>query len=602
MSRILLVCPEYPTSYWSLGHALKFTGRRASMPPLGLMTVAALLPETEELRLIDMNVSPLRDEDLAWADLVMTSTMLVQKESLHEVIQRCNAAGVPVACGGPHPTSFHEEIQEPFLESPGGPRRAGAGVDHFVLGEVEETLTLFLDEWKRGVAPEIVPAPEKPDVSTSPRPRFDLIDLHAYGAMTVQFSRGCPFNCEFCDITKLYGRVPRTKPPERLVAELEELLRLGWRGAVFVVDDNFVGNKRAAMELLAELARWQEANGYPFAFFTEASLNVATIPGMLPALAAAGFNMLFLGIESPNDEALQKTVKPQNTSRTQDARAHMLSAIRSIHEHGLEVSGGFIIGLDGDTDFDGHVDFIQEAGIPMAMTGLLGVIKGTDLHARLESEGRLRGFTTGNNTDMRLNFEPELPADHLLSEYRRIVSTLYEPTLRNYFERCWTLLSRMKPHDHWARRPTAREVAVFPLSLVRLLPTRVGPAYARFLWRVARRRRRLFPEAVRLGIMGHHFERVTRETMVVHSVCEELDREFERLSDAISARRSPGQERLAELVEDARVAVRAARARARRVPRDCRQAAMATVDALARSLEHTLASARDEQAPQRSAG
>jgi radical SAM superfamily enzyme YgiQ (UPF0313 family) len=505
MPNALLVYPEMPPSYWGFKYALDFVGKRSAMPPLGLLTVAAMFPADWPLRVVDMNVRPLTDEDLRWTDVVLTSTMVVQAPSLHDVIQRCNRAGKPIVCGGPHATSFHEEISAPYSR--------GEGVDHFVLGEAEEAFPSFLRDLRQGTAQRLHRATGWPDITRTPLPRHDLIDLSAYGSMAVQFSRGCPFDCEFCDITKLYGRVPRTKSTAQVIAEMDLLRRLGWRGAVFVVDDNFIGDRRAAMELLREAARWQVAEKYPFSLFTEASVNVASTPGMLDAMADAGFAQLFIGIESPNDATLAATRKGQNTSRKTDAASHLLQAVREVQGHGIEVAGGFIVGLDGDTEFDSHVEFIQAAGIPMAMTGLLTALKGTDLHARLQREGRLLGESTGNNTDVALNFVPRLPAERLVAEYGRVVSTLYEPTLSKYFERCWTLLRNLKPHEHWVRRVTSSELMALPRSLWRQVLSRQGPAYLRFLARVLSRRPRLFPEAVRLAVMGYHFEKVTSHAM-----------------------------------------------------------------------------------------
>lgn len=354
MPNALFVYPEFPPSYWGFKYALDFLGKKSSMPPLGLLTIAGMFPNNYDLKVVDMNIESLTDEHLDWADMVLTSTMIVQKASLYKVVERCNRADVPIIAGGPHPTSYYDNIKE----------ECDGTVDHFLFGEVEEIFEDFLTDFESGSAEEVYKEKRKPDITKTPPPRYDLIDINAYGSMALQFSRGCPFNCEFCDITKLFGRVPRTKSNEQMLAEFEMLYKLGWTGGMFVVDDNFIGNKRDAMRLLPAVQEWQEERGFPFSLYTEASVNLVEIPEMLDAMTAAGFNMVFLGIETPNEEALITTSKGQNTSKKEDAGSYLLNAIRKIQNKGMEVTGGFIIGLDGDTEFDSHINFIQEAGIP----------------------------------------------------------------------------------------------------------------------------------------------------------------------------------------------------------------------------------------------
>lgn len=567
MPNALLVFPEFPPSYWGYKFALDFVGRRSAMPPLGLLTIAAMFTADYRLRVVDMNTAPLTDDDLHWADLVLTSTMVVQKQSLREVIGRCNRARVPIACGGPHPTTFHDEIASSL-----GP---GERVDHFILGEAEEVFPRFLRDLREGRAGRLYRAEGRPDVTRTPLPRYDLIRLEHYGSMAVQFSRGCPFDCEFCDITKLFGRVPRTKTDEQVIAELELLHRLGWRGAVFMVDDNFIGNKRAAMSLLPRIEKWQAARGFPFSLFTEASVNVVEVPGMLEALASAGFTLLFVGIESPNQAALRLTHKLQNTTRKADADGYLLRAVREIQRHGIEVAGGFIIGLDGDEEFDSHVAFIQAAGIPMAMTGLLNVVKGTDLHARLEREGRLLpgpATPTGNNTDVLVNFVPRIPAERLVAEYRHVISSLYQPSLASYFARCWSLLESLPPSPRWHRRLTWRELLAVPRSMRRQVLSRQGPAYVRFLARVLVRRPRLLPEAIRLAVMGYHFEKVTSQSVAVATFRQYLEAERQEVTAIMARFREAGGARIDEAERHARAAVARARARSRRIHADFRGA------------------------------
>ena len=524
MPNALFVYPKFPPSYWGFKYALEFLGKKSSMPPLGLLTIAGMFPDNYNLKVVDMNIEPLTDAHLEWADVALTSTMIVQKDSLYEVAERCNRADVPIIAGGPHPTSYYDNIKE----------ETDATIDHFLFGEVEEIFEDFLTDFESGCADEIYREKRKPDITETPPPRYDLIDINSYGSMALQFSRGCPFNCEFCDITKLFGRVPRTKSNEQMLAEFEMLYKLGWEGAMFVVDDNFIGNKRDAMRLLPAVQQWQEERQFPFSLYTEASVNLVEIPEMLDAMSDAGFNMVFLGIESPNDEALLSTSKGQNTSKEEDAGSYLLRAIRKIQSRGMEVTGGFIIGLDGDTEFDSHINFIQEAGIPMAMAGLLTALKETDLWHRLKQEDRLLGESSGNQTDMTLNFVPEMPREELMAEYRRVVSTLYDPTLKNYFARCLTLLEHMPKTSHNVRSITKEELLAFVRSIQRQLFSRQGLEYARYLVKSLRDYPKMFPEAVRLAVMGYHLEKTTRHTIAVEDFRKFLAHEMDTFKEKVS--------------------------------------------------------------------
>ena len=505
MRNALLVYPECPPSNWGINFALEMLGAKAAFPPLGLLTVAAMFPPKYDLRVVDMNVSPLKDSDLDWADMVFTSTMIVHRESLQKVIERCHHAGVPVVAGGPYPTSNHQDI---------------AGVDHFVLDEAEETFPRFLRDLDKGRAEFIYREPRKPDVTRTPIPRFDLIELSDYSAMCVQFSRGCPFDCEFCDITKLYGRVPRTKSPQQIVEEFEALYRLGWRGYLFLVDDNFIGNRRDALHLLPAIAEWQRAHGYPFRLFTEASVNLARMDSVMDAMIEAGFNGVFLGIETPNPKALAITKKPQNINgREQD---YLLNAVRKIQHKGMQVMGGFILGLDGDDErvFDAQIQFIQDAGIPMALVGLLAALKGTDLYTRLQSENRLLDVPVGTSATA-LNFVPQMDPRTLIEGYLRVVSTIYDPSLENYFERCLTLFKHLKPPPHVT--PSLKENALYlALMTVRrhLSPDQL-PAYGRYIAKVSKDHPSMLPEAIRLAALGYHFEKLTR-VQIAHQGFEEF--------------------------------------------------------------------------------
>ena len=528
MPNALLVYPEYPPSYWGVNFALEIFGIKAAFPPLGLLTVAAMFPRRYDLRVVDMNVTPLEEPDLEWADLVFTSTMIVQRESLQSVIEKCNRAGVPVVAGGPYPTTYHEEI---------------SGVDHFVLDEVEETFVDFLRDLEGGAAQSIYREPRKPDVTRTPVPRFDLIDMNAYYSMSVQFSRGCPFDCEFCDITKLYGRVARTKSPDQMLAEFELLYRLGWRSHVFLVDDNFIGNKREAMKLVPAIAEWQKNRGYPFSLFTEASVNLARMDELMDAMIEAGFNSVFVGIETPNPKALRKMKKPQNINKREEN--YLFNAVRKIHDKGMRVDGGFILGLDDDDEgaFDAQIDFIQETGIPMAMVGLLTALKNTNLYTRLQRENRLLDETMGTSAEsvlnltsvnVALNFKPEMDVETLLEGYRRVITTIYDPTLENYFERCLTLLEHLKPVPHLLKPVSRNTLYLAIMSVRRRLSPEQIPAYMKFVAKVTKDHPRMLPEAIRLAALGYHFEKVTRQQAAIHDFKVFLVAELEMFREMAS--------------------------------------------------------------------
>ena len=528
MPNALLVYPVFPPSYWGFKFALDFVGKKSFMPPLGLVTVAGMFPKEYQLRVVDMNVQPLTETDLNWADLVFTSTMIVQQDSLQEVIERSNRAGVTLVVGGPHPTTFYEDIE---------------GVDHFVLDEVEDILPGFFRDLQQGTARKIYRASEKPDVARAPLPRYDLLNLSDYESMALQFSRGCPFDCEFCDITKLYGRVARTKTNEQVLEEFDQLYRLGWRGSLFLVDDNFIGNKRAALALLPHVAKWQKERGYPFKLFTEASVNLARLEPLLDAMVEAGFSMTFLGIETPNPEALLKTKKKQNTRKSEDN--YLLNAVRTIQKKGIEVTAGFIVGLDGDDEgaFDAQIQFIQEAGIPKAMVGLLTALKGTDLYHRLQSEGRLLEESEGNNVSVNLNFIPQIDPETLIKGYKRVLRTIYDPTLRTYFERCFTMLRNLKQTEHTVTGVTEigkTELMAIAKSFRRQLLSKQGPAYLKFLIKVAIDRPKMLPEAIRLAVFGYHFERITSQQINVHEFSEYLTIELDGFKDWLARAKADG--------------------------------------------------------------
>ncbi len=491
--KILLVYPDHPkATYWSFSYVLPMLGKKASMPPLGLITVAAMLPPSYQVRLVDMNVEPLLDEQIEWADAIMTSTMIVQDSSLKRVIEQANRFDVPVIAGGPHPTATPESIE---------------GAAHIIVGEAETVFPEFLADWEAGHARRIYKAGETPSITDSPLPRFDLLDLSAYASMAVQYSRGCPFHCEFCDIWKLYGNRPRVKGNEQVLEELNALHELGWNGNLFFVDDNFIGNKKTVKELMLPLHSWQEDNQHPFSFYTEASMNLARDKTLLSRMREAGFGMVFLGIETPSEAALKATNKLQNM------RQDLLTSVQIIQEHGIEVSAGFIVGFDTDEDdiFERQIRFIERAGIPMAMVGLLSALPGTELYKRLESEGRLTGECGGNNTHIiETNFVTRMDKNRLAQGYQQIINTVYDQTLMNYFNRCRTLLDRLSNRPYRSRRVNPKNIKALLISLLHIPFRSYGREYFKFLvWTLAHHRK-WFPEAVRLGIEGFHFRQITR--------------------------------------------------------------------------------------------
>jgi radical SAM superfamily enzyme YgiQ (UPF0313 family) len=567
--KALLVYPAHlPQTYWSFSGALPYIERRASLPPLSLVTLAAMLPEHWDLRLIDMNIAPLRDADLLWADVVLTSTMVVQAPSLADVVARCNRLNVSVAAGGPHPSISPQRL---------------TGVDHVFIGEAEGAIDTFVEDLAQGCAKAVYRAESLPDVDDSPIPRFDLLDVNAYASMAVQHSRGCPYSCEFCDIWKLYGRRHRVKSPDRITSELDALYAAGWRGSVFFVDDNFIGNRRLAKRSLAALGQWQREHGYPFWFYTEASVNLGADEELMRLMRDAGFNFVFLGIETPSIESLTGANKPIN------ANLDLLESVLRIQGYGIEVSGGFIVGFDEDTEdiFDRQISFIRDAGIPIAMVGILTALDGTDLYERLSREGRILGESYGNNTHaFEANFVTRMPAEQLAEGYKRLMHTLYDPSLRNYFDRCRRLFDRLGPNPRFTRPVVAREVRALLRSLRTILYKQYGRQYLRFLLWCARRHPSRFPEAVRLGIQGFHFEAITREALACNAIRDDSTRAAERLARLAAEARRRGAleaERIHALVAERARVLRRLRKRIGKLAPDTRAAATAAYsDALKR--------------------
>jgi len=430
--RVLLLYPLFPKSFWSFDKALELIGRKVSLPPLGMITVAAILPQTWEFRLVDRNVRFETEADWEWADLVIISGMIVQKPDMVHLIREAKRRGKLVAAGGPYVTSVPEAAQE-------------AGVDFLVLDEGEITLPLLVEALSRGETSGVLRANgEKPDVTTTPVPRFDLLDLNAYNEMSVQFSRGCPFQCEFCDIIVLYGRKPRTKTPAQMIAELQALYDLGWRRSVFMVDDNFIGNKRNVKLMLRELVPWMVAHDYPFRFATEASVDLAQDEELLDLMVEANFGGVFLGIETPDTESLALTQKFQNT------RNSLIESVQKINQAGLSVMAGFILGFDDEKPGAGDriIEFVEATAIPKAMFGMLQALPNTALWKRLQKEGRLleENQETQGHQMALMNFVPTRPVEELAREYVNCFWELYEP--ERYLARVHRHFMNMKPAPH----------------------------------------------------------------------------------------------------------------------------------------------------------
>lgn len=482
---ILLISPRFPDTFWSFTHALRFVRRRASQPPLGLLTVAALLPPQWKKRLVDLNVRELTDDDLAWADYAFIGGMVVQRRSAAEVIARCKAAAVPVVAGGPLFTMEYDQFSD---------------VDHFVLDEAELTLPRFLADLAEGRAERIYRAEGFADLTTSPVPAWELVDLRHYASVGVQYCRGCPYDCDFCNVTALLGHRPRTKTVEQVIAELNRLFELGWRGNVFFVDDNLIGNKRdAKAKLLPALIAWQEQHERRMPFNAQVSMNLADDAELLDMMARAGFDTVFIGIESPDESALAACNKKQNLKRD------LIADVKRVQRAGIEVYAGFIVGFDGDTpsSFQRLADFIQRSGIVTAMVGMLQAPAGTRLFDRMRAEGRLAGAMTGDNVDGTTNLVPLMGMDVLREQYRALIGHLYEP--RQYYARARTFLREYRVP---IVRPKldAQRLLAFVRSVARLgIAGRERLHYWRLLaWTLARRPR-LFPHAVTLAIYGYHF-------------------------------------------------------------------------------------------------
>jgi radical SAM superfamily enzyme YgiQ (UPF0313 family) len=491
--RALLVNPQFPDSYWSGRHALRFTGRKTLLPPLGLITAAALFPRSWEMRLVDLEVEPLTDADLDWAEVVLLTGMLVQKQSLLEILERCRTKGVRTVVGGPYVTSTPEEVTI---------------ANHLVVGEAEQIIPQLAADLEAGTAQPLYEEKDKPDVQQTPVPRYELLKPGAYHQMSLQFSRGCPFTCEFCDIIVMYGRRPRTKTSSQVIAELDAIRATGFTGDVFFVDDNFIGNKKAVREVLPAVGAWRRSVGRAFEFYTEASMNLADDLDLVDQMTAAGFTSVFIGIETPSDEGLKETRKVQNLRRD------MASQVHDLLDHGLDVWAGFILGFDSDGPdiFDRMIAFIERAAIPYAMVGILGALPRTPLFARLQKEGRLREDFRGDQFGVT-NVITHLPVTEMISGYRRVLESLYSP--EEFFQRCRSNIARWTPVPGSMRRLRPRDLLAAARALVgQGITGSYRSSYWRFLGWVLQHHPGKLTRALAQAGAGHHYIVYTQKVVV----------------------------------------------------------------------------------------
>jgi radical SAM superfamily enzyme YgiQ (UPF0313 family) len=490
---VLLVYPKHPDSFWSFRQAVKITTKRAVFPPLGLLTVASMLPGDWAKRLIDMNTDRLRDEDISQADIVLVSAMVIQRDSAREVIASCNRLGVKVVAGGPLFTSEPEEFE---------------AADHLVLDEAEITLPVFLRDLQNGCARHIYTSQERPDMSLVPLPMWSLIDPAKYIQMSFQYSRGCPFDCDFCNISVLNGKNVRTKGKEQIIAELDALYNRGWRSGVFIVDDNFIGNKKKLKaEILPAMIEWQRAKRYPFILSTQVSINLSDDDELMDLLSAAGFEGVFVGIESPNEESLAECNKHQNEHRD------LVASVIRLQNHGLQVQAGLIVGFDSDpvSVFKSQIKFVQQSGIVMAMVGLLNAPRGTRLFKRMEQEKRLtQDLATGDNTDCSMNFVPKMERVTLVKGYIEVLRTLYSPSA--YYRRIGTFFSEYKPKNkHGMSQLKWWQAVAWVRSLwVMGVKDSARVQYWRFMGATLFKRPNAFPLSITLAVYGYHFRSVLR--------------------------------------------------------------------------------------------
>jgi radical SAM superfamily enzyme YgiQ (UPF0313 family) len=485
--KILMVYPDYENTFWGFKRIMRLLGKKAAYPPLGLLTVSTMLPSHWDKRLIDMNTDNLEEKDIKWADYLFISAMIVQKNTAKKVISLAKKLNKPVVAGGPLFTTGYEDFPE---------------VDHLVLGEVEESIHEVIEDLENGKMKRLYKNERFPDMSKTPIPDWSLIKPNYYNSMCIQFSRGCPFNCEFCDVVQLNGRIPRFKTVDQILAELEALYNIGWRGGIFFVDDNFIGNKNKVKKfLLPAIIKWQKDRKYPFSFNTQVSINLSDDKKLINLLTEAGFTTVFVGIETPDDDSLAECGKIQNRNRD------LLSSVKTIQNSGLEVQGGFIVGFDSDKPsiFQSQIDFIQKSGIVTAMVGLLTALPKTRLCKRLKETNRLIKKPSGNNMGINsLNFIPKMDKDILIKGYEKVISTIYAP--KEYYERIKILLSEYKPVKLKMPKLKFYHIRAFISSLWLLGVIQKGRRYfwKLLIWSLFKKPA-MFPYAIGYSLVGLHY-------------------------------------------------------------------------------------------------
>jgi radical SAM superfamily enzyme YgiQ (UPF0313 family) len=495
--KILLVYPQYPDTFWSFKHVLRFINKKATLPPLGLMTVAAMLPPDWEKKLVDLNTDTLQDKDIKWADYVFISAMIAQQSSARAIISRCQALETKIVAGGPLFTTGCEEF-------------GFDDIDHLVLSEAENVMPQLVQDLENGSAKHIYKAGEFPDIAKTPIPMWSLIDMRKYHLMCLQYSRGCPFDCDFCDIPIINGHQPRTKDKEQILVELDALYCAGWRGIIFFVDDNFIGNrKKLKAETLPAIIEWMQRRKHPFSFLTEASINLADDKELMRLMTDAGFDTVFVGIETPNEESLKECNKIANKNRD------LLSSVKTLQNYGFQVQGGFIVGFDSDPPsiFKRQINFIQQSGIMTAMVGLLNAPPETRLYKRLKAENRILPGGSGDNTDGTTNFIPKMPYEALVSGYRQILDKIYSP--KPYYERIKTFLREFQPKSRRKSNPHPRQlIALIKTMWVLGVTERGRRQYWQLFASTLFRTPRVFPLYISLALQGFHFRKVAEKIIL----------------------------------------------------------------------------------------